>query len=420
MLKFLADTLGYAEVLHGVDNLTDDQLLLACEHIKAELGKRNATTTKGLNAERIPIKNELKETGIKPRSKIECCLHCGSVSIKKHGTTTGGTQRYYCKDCGKTFAENYGLITHYTHLTEGQWFEVIRGIVFGSSLTEIAKNNGTSVSTAWSCKMKIYKMIMNTYDYDTDLDGIVEADGKYERLSFKGCKDRLFFIDTLGRLPRHHRSRQDKMEYLGDDYKRLFVEKPSVLKEMIYNRQNKLVGTDTIDKNHQQVCVLTAIDRANNIYIEPITCGTPTANIVDMKLTGVINRDALLVTDGHYSYRRYIYRTQIKHVLIDSKKHNCNGYNLATVNSLHSAMDRFLGGNEYLPATKYIDIYLKMFWWMQKQKELSQIELIERLFNITTGHVSNDTRARMKRITISSLVNRPLPIDTKGVFLNHV
>jgi hypothetical protein len=259
-------------------------------------------------------------------------------------------------------------------------------------------------------------MLMYIYDYDTNLDGIVEADGKYERLSFKGCKDRLFFIDTLGRLPKHHRSQQDKIEYLGNDYKRLFVEKPSVLKEMIYNKQTRMGGTDTIDKNHQHVCVLTAIDRANNIYIKPITCGTPKAGDVDKGLTGVINRNALLITDEHYSYKRFIYRTEIKHETINSKKHNSTGYNLATVNSLHSAIDRFLGGKEYLPATKYLDLYLKMFWWMQKQKGLNQNELITRLFNIATGHVSNDTRAQMSRITISSLVNRPLPIDTKGFF----
>lgn len=58
------------------------------------------------------------EIANKPKSIIECCSHCGSIAIKKHDTTKGGVQRYIYKDCGKTFAENYGLITHYIHLAE--------------------------------------------------------------------------------------------------------------------------------------------------------------------------------------------------------------------------------------------------------------------------------------------------------------
>lgn len=46
-----------------------------------------------------------------------------------------------------------------------------------------------------------------------------EADGKYLRVSFKGCKDKDWFIDKLGRLPRHHRSRAERIDYLGDSYK---------------------------------------------------------------------------------------------------------------------------------------------------------------------------------------------------------
>lgn len=100
--------------------------------LQAEIGKHVGGCVEDKKSEKIVVVNGTKkielavEIANKPKSVIECCLHCGSVAIKKHGTTKGGVQRYICKDCGKTFAENYGLITHYTHLAEWQWQEAIR------------------------------------------------------------------------------------------------------------------------------------------------------------------------------------------------------------------------------------------------------------------------------------------------------
>ena len=54
------------------------------------------------------------------------------------------------------------------------------------------------------CLTEIYETLKNIYGYCDTFNSIVEADGKYEKISFKGCKDKSFFIDKLGRLPRHH------------------------------------------------------------------------------------------------------------------------------------------------------------------------------------------------------------------------
>ena len=105
--------------------------------LQVEIGKHVGGCVEDKKSQKIVAINSTKKIGSaveianKPKSVIECCLHCGSVAIKKHGTTKGGVQRYICKDCGKTFAENYGLITHYTHLAEWQWQEAIRATVTG-------------------------------------------------------------------------------------------------------------------------------------------------------------------------------------------------------------------------------------------------------------------------------------------------
>lgn len=402
--------------------MTSEQKEVLFARLQAEIGKHAKVGIETEKSEKIVVESDPMKINVtrkmtdKPKSVIECCLHCGSVSIKKHGTTKGGVQRYICKDCGKTFSENYGLITHYTHLSEWQWQEVVRATVSGDSLTTLAKNIGTSTSTAWTCRMKIYQTIQNIYCEHDKCDGLIEADGKYLRVSFKGCKDKNWFIDKLGRLPRHHRSRAERIGYLGDSYKRLFTENPTMLKEMIYSSQKRFVGRDTIDANHQHICILTAVDRNNNIYIEPATAGTAKSFDVYDRLTQIVSRDSVLITDDHHSYKMFCRKERIEHVIIESELHTAGAYSLSRINSLHSSIERFFGSKEYLPATKYIDLYLKMFWWLQKNKDCSTKEMTDKLFRIMTGCVDNSDRAKMSRVTIKGLVTRELPIDTKGYY----
>ena len=117
LLKFLADTMDYGEVIHGVEKLNNDQLVVIFEKLKAQLAEKHHTQNSDCRqVEKACVeKDGLSENGGKPKAEISCCPHCGSFSFNRHGKTTGGVQRYLCKDCGKTFSENYGLITH-THI----------------------------------------------------------------------------------------------------------------------------------------------------------------------------------------------------------------------------------------------------------------------------------------------------------------
>jgi len=91
-------------------------------------------------------------------------------------------------------------------------------------------------------------------------------------------------------------------------------------------------------------------------------------------------------------------------------------YSLSRINDLHSGIERFFGSKEYMPATKYIDLYLKMFWWLQKNKDCNTSELTDKLYKIATGYVDNNVRSDISRTTIKGLVTRELPIDTRGFY----
>lgn len=413
--------MGYNDYIRGIEKLTVEQQEVLIERLKFELSKKRSIQNEN-NCEIIAVKKE--PVSIKPRvlaeekphSGIECCLHCGSDKFKKIGTTKAGIQRYLCKACKKSFSENYGLITHYTHLDKWQWLEAIRGTVCNDSTTEIAKNMKVTPKTAWLCRMKIYATLSNIYKSEDTFNSIVEADGKYERISFKGCKNKSYFLDTLGRMPRHHRNRYERIAYLGEDYDRLFVSNPRMLREMVYGSQKRMLGCTTIDSNHQQVCILTAIDRSNNIFIKPITSGTPKADDIDAELSRLIEREAVLVTDKNNSYNYVCRKNGIEHKVVIATLHEYGTYNLGRVNALHRNLDAFFRSEECMPATKYLDLYIKMFWWLEKNKDASTNELTNKLFGIMTGQVSMESRLSMSRVTYAQLNSRALPIDTKGYF----
>ena len=122
-MRFLADSSDYYDYLKGINNLTDTQKQVLYERLKSELATQiqQQTDRPALPvATNTTIRTALPDSE-KPKYIVECCPHCGSTAIKKIGKTKGGMQRYLCKDCHKSFSENYGLITHYSHLSEWQW-----------------------------------------------------------------------------------------------------------------------------------------------------------------------------------------------------------------------------------------------------------------------------------------------------------
>lgn len=84
-----------------------------------------------------------------------------------------------------------------------------------------------------------------------------------------------------------------------------------MLKEMIYSSQKRFVGRSTIDANHQHICILTAIDRSNNIYIESATVGTAKSQDVYDRLSPIVSRDSVLITDDHLAIKCFAEKNEL-------------------------------------------------------------------------------------------------------------
>lgn len=350
-------------------------------------------------------------------SKVYCCPICGSSRYKRYGVTNKGMQRYFCKDCGKTFSENHGDSLRYSHLTRDQWMELLRGIVNNHSLTQIGKDADISASTAWACRTKVNQAIATMYGYTDLFQGVTEADEYYCHAAFKGKRDPEFFIYTLRRMPRHHRNTWEKEEYLRNAglYDKLAREEPGYLQALLNEEPKRKRGI-----SNEQICILTLVDENNKLYLEPVSVGRLEKAMAKAKLKPRFTSDKsnVFVTDDHDAYDRILYGTKTRHEVVKASRHTNGKYNLAKVNSVHSALLRFMdpkAGKVY--TTKYLDLNLMLFWWLFKYRDFTTEEKVKALYSIMNDEIPDiNIREKVNQVTLKALQGREITLDTKGQF----
>ncbi len=141
------------------------------------------------------------------------CPHCGSVKSIKNGTRNG-RQRYFCKDCSKTFGDTNGTVAFRSKLSVGKWIELIKLTLQGESCRTIAKELGINKQTALHNRHRICSVLLQFVSNQDDFKGLAESDEYYYPLSFKDVKDPMFFLGTLGRMPYSHISYRKKIKYV--------------------------------------------------------------------------------------------------------------------------------------------------------------------------------------------------------------
>lgn len=87
-------------------------------------------------------------------SEVLTCPHCGSDHIVRKGKT-GGKQRYLCKCCMRTFAENVTGIFHTTSLPLQLWLNYADCVAAGLDAQECARRTGVCMRTANSMRRRI-------------------------------------------------------------------------------------------------------------------------------------------------------------------------------------------------------------------------------------------------------------------------
>lgn len=379
----------FNELLGSLDSLSEDQIT----ELMARLEAKKSGSIQNAKEQGLLVENE----------EIVACTHCGSVAIKKHGKSQG-KQRYMCKDCKKTFLQTTGTMFHHSKLTSYQWKELLRGVVQNLSLTKIADITGISIKAVWYNRQKVLSILYDMFHKQDKFIDIAECDEYSVHLSFKGKKDPRFFIYQLGRMPRHNRSITEKVEYLQKNglWDELQSDKEHL--EALLTGDRYIPGT-----NRDSVCILSGKDRSGNIYLRPVCVGSIESAHVCKSFKDRFESDAIMVTDSNNSYNWFAEYENIHHEQILASKHAKGSYNLARINAIHSKLSSFWPDDrENLPSTKHLDFNLMLFWWLEKNGDLSTQQQIEKLYSYLAQQVNFN-------LTYEKITTRRLLLDTKGL-----
>lgn len=374
-----------------LDSLSDDELEELLSRVEVEKSSRS---------KQEKVKGLLMED-----SKVIACPHCGSASVVKCGKKDG-KQRYKCKEkeCGKTFMQTTSTMFTHTRLTREQWLELLRGMVEGLSINKIADNIGMSGKCVWYNEKKVMSVLMEIFGEQDDFVDIAECDEYSVHLSFKGKRDPAFFIYKLGRFPRHNYTYAEKVEYLQkagfwDD-----LQKDPERLEQLLRGDCYLAGT-----NRDSVCILTGKDRSGNLFAKPVCVGTMERYHLNKHMDTRFAEDAILVTDCNNTYDWFAEYRNIHHESVLSSKHANGPYNLARINAIHSNLTAYWSDDkENLPATKYLEYDIMLFWWLEKNKDLTTKQMVDELYSLICTRINDP-------ITYKELKSKKLGLDTKGI-----
>ena len=249
-----------------------------------------------------------------------CCPHCGLVDVKKNGKTKTGHQRFQCKGCGKSFTYATRTIFHGAKLPLDTYLRYVHCMMHGMTVRATAYECRISKNAAFFIRHKILDALQEMQT-KVKLDGIVEADETFFRISFKGNHSRSQFFS----MPREPHMRGERSKKRG-----ISLEK---------------------------VCVPCAVNRDGKSIAQIANLGRASVRSISSVFGGRISPDAVLCTDKHNAYVGFAEREGINLLQLKSTQRVSGTLGIQHINGYHSQlktfMERFHG-----VATKYLNNYL--------------------------------------------------------------
>lgn len=118
---------------------------------------------------------------------VDKCRKCGSIEFKRNGTTSNGTQRYWCKSCKRTFTVTTNTLFENHKIPVTEWVDFLLGIFRSQSFNSISKSNRNSYTTTGYWLAKLY-LVLENYQDDIILKGDVQIDETYYSVIKKDIK----------------------------------------------------------------------------------------------------------------------------------------------------------------------------------------------------------------------------------------
>ena len=270
---------------------------------------------------------------IKFNEKQGVCPHCEHIKYVKMGKDNG-VQRYKCKKCNRTFTPYTGTWMAQIHKKE-KLADYLKLMQQGLSLDRIKKKLNINKKTAFDWRHKITQSIKDAGE--EMFLGITESDETFFLYSEKGS----------GKLM--HKSR----------------------------KRGKQVKTRGISK--EQVAVIATADRKGTISINAACLGRLSKKDVEKAIGKRINKQTILCTDGHSSFKGFANDNNLEHHVLRANLKQFvkkNKFHIQNINSLHSRLKKWVNDDLYGVSTKYLQNYLNWFRVKEKFKKEDYIKKI--------------------------------------------
>ena len=248
------------------------------------------------------------------------CPICGSIHVCRNGKRENGTQKFVCRDCGKSFSIRKNTVFSGTHKGLSTWKEYMECMAEGLTISESAERCGISEGTSFNWRHKILDSLGERQKGVT-LSGIVEADETFVPVSYKGGGS--VSGKGVSRKP-HKRGGENHRRGLSDGL----------------------------------VCVPCAVDRKGNAVSRMAKLGKCSSEALDKVLGGRVSSESTLCSDDDASYRKFSKRNGNSLVQIKGGKGSVKGiYHIQHQNAYHSKLKAFLASFKGV-SSKYLNNYL--------------------------------------------------------------
>lgn len=266
----------------------------------------------------------------KSDKEVVLCPHC-HTQARRNGHAKNGTKRYFCPNCRKSFRASTGTLLEHNRKPMETREAFIQCMLERKTVRETARTCGICTATAFTWRHK-YLDALQAMMASVTLDGVIEADEAFFRLSFKGNHKRSTF-----NMPREAHKR-------GND-------------------------VHTRGLSSEQVCVPTAVTRQGKSVGMVASLGTAKREAVKKVLDGHIAEQSTLCTDSHKAYDYLATLLKVRHVAVEKGKHMKKGMGIQCVNAYHSHLKSMIENRFRGVSTKYLNNYIVWYNFVGHAKE---------------------------------------------------
>jgi transposase-like protein len=263
------------------------------------------------------------------------CPHCQSTRYYKYGKESG-SQRFKCKECGRTFTEYTGTWLSGVHKKD-LVNDYLALMVEQKSLDKISNALSINKKTAFDWRHKILSSIGQ--DSGASFAGIIESDETFFDRSEKGS-----LLDHPGR------------------------------------KRGSLSSKRGI--SDEKVAVIVTADRKGSMNMAVSTMGRISKTDITTCMEGALMPSSILCTDGHVSYKGFAMDNNLEHIVLraDLNQHVKQGiYHIQNVNSLHNRLKKWIDNTFWGVSTKYLQNYLN--WFRLNERLKNSVDAVHDLAN---------------------------------------